>query len=116
MGKIKRKALLAIPLAADKPPHVCPVCDRIIPRQHLEAHHLIPKSKGGKVTAFLHSVCHKQIHAMLSETELANHFNTIESLKAHEGLAKFIAWIKTKPIDFKERVRKSKQLKSSAQW
>ena len=86
----------------------------MIPRHHVEAHHLIPKSKGGKSTVLLHSACHNQIHALITETDLANLFNTIESLKTHAGLAKFIDWIKTKPIDFKERVRKSKQLKSSA--
>jgi hypothetical protein len=113
LGKIKRKALLAIPLQVEKPAPICPLCERVIPRHHLEAHHLIPKSKGGKLTALLHSACHKQIHALITETELANHFNTTDSLKAHEGLAKFIAWIKTKPIDFKERVRKSKHIKST---
>jgi hypothetical protein len=93
-------------------PSICPLCDREIPPQHLEAHHLVPKSKGGKETQLIHSACHRQIHALISEAELATHYSTIEALKVHPELSKFINWIKKKPIDFKERVRKSKQLKS----
>ncbi len=82
---------------------VCPLCDRPIPpnvRQSL--HHLIPKLKGGKggPTVLLHHICHKEIHATLSEAELARNFNTPEALRAHPRLEKFIAWVQKRPPEF----------------
>ena len=71
----------------------------------------MPKSKGGRSTEFLHRVCHRQIHALLTETQLARHYNTVESLKAHPELATFLAWVKTKPDDFMVRTHKSAQLR-----
>jgi hypothetical protein len=111
LGKVKRKAMLSKPMWINQAPIICPLCDRAIPPDHTEAHHLVPKSKGGTQTQLIHSACHRQIHALISESDLATTFNTIEALKSHSELSKFISWIKKKPNDFKERVRKSKQLK-----
>ena len=55
---------------------VCPICDRKIPNSQKDAHHLVPKSKGGKTTQYLHRICHRQIHALFSETKLAKELNT----------------------------------------
>ena len=66
----------------------CPLCDRIITENVPKSiHHLIPKSKGGKggETVLLHHICHKQIHLMFKEKELAKSFNKIEILKKHFG-------------------------------
>tara|TARA_R100000750_G_scaffold59372_1_gene47836 strand:- start:1809 stop:2066 length:258 start_codon:yes stop_codon:yes gene_type:complete len=53
---------------------VCPVCLRPIPpgaRQSL--HHLVRKLKGGKGGAVvqLHQICHSEIHARFTESQLA---------------------------------------------
>jgi hypothetical protein len=82
---------------------ICPLCGRPIPphaRQSL--HHLTPRLRGGKggPTALLHQICHNEIHATLSETDLARDFNTIEALQAHPRLRKFIAWARKRPADF----------------
>ncbi len=82
---------------------ICPLCDRPIPpgcKQSL--HHLIPKLKGGKggPTVLLHHICHKEIHASLTEAELARSYNTPETLKAHPRLSKFIAWVRKRPPEF----------------
>ena len=61
-------------------PDPCPLCDRPIPPDQRDAHHLIPKSKGGKSVVYLHRMCHRQIHALLTESELATHFQTVEAL------------------------------------
>ena len=37
--------------------------------------------------------CHSAIHRFLSEKELGRHYNTLEKLRAHEALARFVAWI-----------------------
>jgi len=82
---------------------ICPLCNRQIPahaRQSL--HHLIPRLRGGKggPTVRLHQICHNEIHATLSEAELARAYNTIEALQAHPRLAVFIAWVRKRPADF----------------
>ncbi len=111
LGKIKKKALLAKPLLQETPTPSCALCKRTIVPHQIELHHMIPKSKGGKETQTFHSICHRQVHALFTENELAVYFNTVEALQNHPDMAKFIAWIKTKPIDYKDRSRKSNRLK-----
>jgi hypothetical protein len=55
------------------------LCDRVIPPAQRDAHHLVPKSKGGRQTEFLHRVCHRQVHALLTETELARQYASVEA-------------------------------------
>lgn len=84
-------------------PPICPLCGRPIPKTAKQsAHHLVPRLRGGKggPTVLLHQICHNEIHATLSETELARDFHTIEALRAHPRLAKFIAWVAKRPDDF----------------
>lgn len=107
MGRINRLLLAARaihPLPQADP--VCPLCGRAIPASQRDAHHLVPKSKGGRETLVLHRICHRQVHALLSETELARSYHTAEALLAHPEVARFVAWVKTKPNDFMERTRK----------
>ena len=113
LGKIRKKLISSKPnlaLGAGIDP-ICPICDRPIPPTQKDAHHLIPKSKGGKATEYLHRICHRQIHALFTETELANQFNTAEVLKNHPDMEKFIKWVKTKHHSFYERTSKSIRLK-----
>ncbi len=85
---------------------ICPLCQRPIPpgvRQ--STHHLVPKLKGGKggPVVLLHQICHNEIHATLTEGELARDFFTIEALRAHPRLARFINWVKRRPPEFHSR-------------
>lgn len=91
---------------------ICPLCERTIPLLQRDAHHLVPKSHKGTQTVVLHRICHRQIHALFTETELAREFNHIEALKRHEEMTRFINWVKDKPDNFFERSRKSQRLKS----
>lgn len=89
---------------------ICPLCGREIP-QHLESrHHLTPRSKGGKhgPVVVLHKTCHSKIHSVLREKELARNYDSIEKLLQHEEIARFVKWIKTRPIDFAKRNRRRK--------
>lgn len=111
MGRIKR--LLQTDHISVAPGElICPLCERRIPVSQRDAHHLVPKSKGGRHTEFLHRICHRQIHALLTETELARQFFSVEALLSHPEIALFVAWVRTKPEDFMERTRKSKRLQS----
>ena len=82
---------------------ICPFCGRPIPPHAKQSlHHLIPKLRGGKggPTVLLHQICHAEIHATLTETELARDYATIEALQAHPRLARFIQWASKRPPDF----------------
>lgn len=74
-------------------------------------HHLVPKSKGGRQTEALHRICHRQIHALLTESELARQYASVEALLQHTELQAFLAWVKTKPDDFFVSTRKSTRVR-----
>lgn len=79
----------------------CPLCGRImIEGVSTDKHHLIPKSKKGKDTHLVHLVCHRKIHSLFTEKELATKYNTFEKLKEHEEIIKFIEWVKNKDPEF----------------
>ena len=85
---------------------ICPLCLRPIPpgaKQSL--HHLIPKLKGGKggPVVLLHQICHSEIHATLTEAELAREFHTVAALRAHLRLARFLRWVAKRPPEFHSR-------------
>ena len=111
MGRIRR-LLQQDRLVVFQPDLICPLCDRVIPPSQRDAHHLVPKSKGGRHTEYMHRICHRQIHALFTETELAKQLNSVEALLAHPGIQRFVAWVKTKPEDLMERTRKSQRLKT----
>ena len=84
----------------------CPLCDRPIPPDVRQSrHHLTPKLKGGKggPTVLLHQICHNEIHATFTEAELAREFHTIEALRAHPRIARFVAWVAKRPPGFHAR-------------
>jgi len=87
---------------------VCALCDRPIPPALRDAHHLIPKSRGGDVTVYLHRACHKQIHALFTETELAKKYASPQALRDHPEMARFINWVKDKPCEFNPPARRSR--------
>lgn len=84
----------------------CPLCGRPIPREAKQSlHHLVPKLKGGAQgpTVLMHQICHNEIHATLTEAELARRYNTVDALRAHPRLARFVAWVSGKDPHFHSR-------------
>lgn len=77
----------------------CPICERPLD-DTADEHHLIPKTFRGKETISLHRICHNAIHTTFTERELAKHYHTIERIKVHPIIIKFVQWIKNKPIDY----------------
>ncbi len=112
-GRIKQKLAAAHAPFQNKAnePVLCPLCDRSIPPSQRDAHHLVPKSRGGVDTVWLHRICHRQIHALLSEAELERDYCFVEALRSHPEMARFLQWVRTKPDDFFERTRKSQRIR-----
>ena len=84
---------------------VCELCQRESLR--LTRHHLVPRSRGGKIgpKAPLCPTCHRQLHAMFSETTLAKELNSIETLRANPRVANYLHWARRQkgPTDFRVR-------------
>jgi 5-methylcytosine-specific restriction endonuclease McrA len=89
--KSPRKGPLTMADLKNKGPDPCPLCAR--PNEDPTDHHLVPKSRGGRVTETICRDCHKAIHAVFTNHELETTYNTVEALMAHEELAKMIRFI-----------------------
>jgi len=92
----KREQLPMKPTLADlkaqaSAPDSCPLCER--PNYHPTDHHMVPRCRGGRATETLCRDCHKAIHATFTNKQLEREYHTIESLLAHEGFRKMIAFI-----------------------
>ena len=105
---IRRRRIAALDdwPAAAAPLTECQLCGRDRP---LTKHHLIPRAVHRKrrflkrySRAEMHErsimicrACHSGIHDLIEdEKQLAEEFNTLESLLAHEGLQRHIAWVR----------------------
>ncbi len=84
----------------------CEICGRpMVDGPSVNAHHLIPKTYKGKETITIHIVCHTKIHSVFSEKELHQHYHTVERLREHPEMEKFIKWVRKKEPEFKTRNR-----------
>jgi len=92
----------------------CELCGRAV--VSLTVHHLVPRSrlarlsrlKKGEATplADLCPACHRQIHALFSNRELADEFHSLQTLRAEPRLEKFLRWVRKQDPNKKIRVRK----------
>ncbi|ACM38195.1 MULTISPECIES: HNH endonuclease [Rhizobium/Agrobacterium group] len=90
-------------------PVICPMCERVIPEDQRDEHHLVPKSKGGKNTVCLHRICHEQIHSIFTDAQLAKKFSTIEAILEHPAVQTFVTWVRNKPPGFSDTAKESRQ-------
>ncbi len=101
-------------LPSEKVDSFCPICDRLlIEGISVDRHHFTPKMKGGKETTVLHVICHRKLHSVFTESEMAKYYNTPEKCKEHEMIKAFVKWIKKKPNDYIKSNKESKQKKRS---
>lgn len=79
----------------------CPLCGRpLVPGPSVDAHHLVPRTYGGGETVRMHRVCHGKIHAVFAEKDLRDHYHTLDRLRAHPEIRKFVAWVRKKHPEF----------------
>ncbi len=97
---------------------VCELCGR--EGLELTRHHLIPRTRHRnrrvrrrfdreELTRRILMVCrpcHSQIHALISEKELAERYHSRDALLAHAGIRRFVDWIQSRPADLKPRGRR----------
>ena len=95
----------------------CELCGRFVPER--TKHHLIPRRTHRQTrirkkfardelhrrTAMLCRPCHKTVHATLSEAELAEVYNTVEALRDHPEIERFVRWVRKQPVDRRIGVR-----------
>ncbi|UII56940.1 HNH endonuclease [Cytobacillus spongiae] len=89
----------------------CELCKR--EEVEITVHHLTPKELGGTFlpTANLCLPCHKQIHALYTNDELAIRLHTLDLLRADHKIHKYIKWIRKQPSTKLTKVTKSNDLK-----
>lgn len=85
----------------------CFLCGRPI-GSRVQWHHVVPKSRGGRETAPVHPICHRTIHATLTNKELERSYASAEALRSHPEIARFIAWVRDKEPDFHAPTRRRK--------
>lgn len=66
----------------------------------VDRHHFVPRAEGGRIAVPLHRVCHRMIHALWTERELAAGYSTPEVIREHPAMRRFIRWIAGKPAEF----------------
>lgn len=75
----------------------------------VDRHHLVPRSRGGRETVFLHRVCHRKLHSLWSEAELERLFHDVERIRAHPEIRRFVAWLADKPPTFWVPTRRARR-------
>ena len=92
--------------------YVCELCKRIgVPK--VTEHHLVTREEGGNYgeVAWLCENCHKQIHALYTNRELAIRLNTLDSLENDDKISKYLKYIRKQPPTKKVKVKKSKNVR-----
>ena len=91
--------------------NICELCNRKIDK--LTKHHLLPREEGGceKHISYICSDCHRQIHALYTNKELAIRLDTIDKLKNDEKICKYLKFIKKQPPSKVSIIKKSRNVR-----
>jgi hypothetical protein len=108
-GRIKRRMQLQhmerASAASTPESPVCALCHRPL-GSRVEWHHPVPKSEGGDRTVPVHPICHRAIHAQVSNHDLAHSYANLDDLRARGEMQRFLRWIANKPADFHAPTRR----------
>jgi hypothetical protein len=86
----------------------CDLCGRpMVAGASVDAHHFVPKCEGGRERTPLHRICHRKIHSLFTERELAQTYSTPAALLAHPDIQNFVRWVSKKPPEYYDRNRTS---------
>ena len=87
-------------------PTTCALCRRVVPDERIgdpqvvQEHHLRPERRAQSPTVMLCRPCHNQIHAVFTNDELREDYDSIEALRGADRLAEYIDWIRgTEKLD-----------------
>lgn len=105
--RFHRTPLVPQGTSTEKGYETCWLCLRPL-GQKAELYHLLPKSRGGRMTVRLHPICHRTIHVNFSNAELARTGTSHESLMANIAIGKFVKWVGKKPPNFHATTRKGR--------
>lgn len=85
----------------------CELCER--PVVHLTKHHLLPREEGGREEhiAMICPDCHKQIHALYTNKELALRLDTLCKLRCDDQISRYLKFIKKQPTSKQVKIKKS---------
>jgi 5-methylcytosine-specific restriction protein A len=89
-------------------PTTCELCGRVVPDERIDdprvvqEHHLRPEERAESPTVMLCRPCHDQIHAVFTNEELREEYDTIEALREADRLSEYLEWIRgTDKLDIK---------------
>lgn len=78
----------------------CALCLRVVPDERIadpqvvQEHHLRPERRAESPTVMLCRPCHKQVHALFTNEELREEYDTVEALRDAERLRDYVEWIR----------------------
>lgn len=93
------------------PKYICDLCGREVSK--ISEHHLIPKEEGGRNldTTLLCIPCHRQIHALYTNKELAARLYNITLLKGDIKIKRYLKFITKHPGDAHISIKKSRNVR-----
>ena len=91
----------------DGPPQPCELCLREVER--CTVHHLVPRAEGGRFgpIARLCATCHRQLHAMFTESTLARELNSLDAIRSNPEMRKYLKWVRKQKDGASFRVRRA---------
>jgi len=78
----------------------CALCRRVIPDEALsdpqvvQEHHLRPERRAESPIVELCRPCHDQIHAVFTNAELREDYDSIDALRSADRLGDYLEWIR----------------------
>ena len=88
----------------------CPICQREVPEDCWEKHHLIPRCKNKLSLTILVCVnCGDACHSFFTNNELEKTYNTIGKLLQHDKIKNWVKWLSKRPTDFNICMREKKR-------